>query len=109
MSNDKAAATWHPGSGPCPTCTGLEPLSLADLRDLIRETGEALETLIEHAAVLRHGEAEGFDLAGADGAATAAQASRVVELHAIADYLLMGWAKVRTAQRVAEELTAVQP
>lgn len=72
-----------------------EPLSLPDLYDLTRETAEALDTLVEHATALRR--------------AVVDDPARVVELHAIGDYLDQAWAACRKAQQTVQDLAAVTP
>lgn len=78
----------------------IEPITLPDLRALIEETAETLETLREHTDAIRRAQPE---LADPDAA------RRVVELHIIGDYLLMAWAKVRSAQTAAADLEALHP
>lgn len=123
MSNDKAAATWHPdaaqvvhvaadgtetpatpdadgfytltveGDGP-PAEDVIEPMCVADLRDLIAETAEALDTLVEHAMALREDNRdvpEGNDLAW------------------VVNHLSAAWAACRTAQTDAQRIAAVLP
>lgn len=118
-------ATWKPEAGPCPTCKGstrrtigmvcptcgtdygwdptepedVEPLSLAALGDLIRETAETLDTLVDHAHAARRaavGEEDG-------------PLDQVAALRDIADRLGSAWAACVSAQRPAQALAAVKP
>ena len=72
-----------------------EPLSLPDLHDLIRETAEALVTLVEHVHALKHQVDYVVTATGAD-------------LAFVADRLGAAWAACRVAQTAAQELAAVQ-
>ncbi len=72
----------------------IEALSLPDVHDLIRETAETLDALVDHVSVLRQA-ATGDDLL-------------VVELHAVADFLAQSWALARRAQTTAQELAAAR-
>lgn len=77
----------------------IEPLSLADLHDLIRETSEALDTLVDHAHAARRA-ALGDETGPLDQVAT---------LRDIADRLGAAWASCVSAQRATQALAAVQP
>jgi hypothetical protein len=122
MSNDKVAATLH--GSQCEACQGtdgpftpdveggvicaacaddtpdaIEPLSLADLCDLIKETAETLDTLVDHAHAARRaavGEEDG-------------PLDQVATLRDIADRLASAWAACVGAHRAAQALAAVKP
>lgn len=70
-----------------------DPLSLPDLRDLIRETAETLDTLAEHVVLMRH------------NAEPCAVPNFSLEL--IEDQLRQAWTRTMRALRDATDLAAL--